>query len=180
MMELHKAHSIATSICNRLAPWCDRIIIAGSIRRENVKDIEIVCIPKGMVVQYTTVQNFFGEKQTQHQFTKPCQQFIDAVNLYTKIKGDPTGRYTQRKITEQIVLDLFMCTAENWGYILAIRTGSADYSHKILGSRWVAKGYAGTDGMLYRNGIPQPIREEKELFTLCGMNYVEPRFRSIG
>ena len=47
-MNLQQAQQIAERIKSELAPHCDRIEIAGSIRRKKpeVKDIEIVCIPK--------------------------------------------------------------------------------------------------------------------------------------
>ncbi len=43
-----RALAIAAKIRTELEPFCDRIEIAGSIRRKkpNVKDVEIVAIPK--------------------------------------------------------------------------------------------------------------------------------------
>lgn len=181
MVPFEEAMQIAHVVYKLLEPHCDRIMIAGSLRRYKpaVKDIEIVCIPKGCVMEYTTQADFFGAQETSHRITKPSKGFIDAVSQFHKIKGEPTGRYTQRRLNEKIVLDLFMCTADNWGYILAVRTGSADYSHKVLGSRWVAKGYKGTNGMLYKNGSPVKVLQEEDLFTLCGMKYIDPKMRNI-
>jgi DNA polymerase/3'-5' exonuclease PolX len=47
-MNLHTAQPIADRVRDLLAPHCDRIEIAGSIRRQkaDVGDIEIVAIPK--------------------------------------------------------------------------------------------------------------------------------------
>ncbi len=47
-MRFEKAYSIAERVMKLLKPFCDRIEIAGSLRREKeeVKDIEIVAIPK--------------------------------------------------------------------------------------------------------------------------------------
>ena len=181
MVLFQDALQIASVLLKMFEPHCDRIMIAGSLRRykPQVKDIEIVCIPKGCKMQYTVKEDFFGNKQTTHSITKPCPEFVQVVEQFHKIKGEATGRYTQRKINNQIVLDLFNCTADNWGYILAIRTGSADYSYKILGSHWVSKGYKGTDGMLYKNGEPVKVPEERQLFELCGLKFIEPKFRNI-
>ena len=46
-MELSKARDIADQVIERLRPHCERVQIAGSIRRgkERVKDIEIVASP---------------------------------------------------------------------------------------------------------------------------------------
>ena len=47
-MQLEKAEKIARKYVDLLAPFCERIEIAGSTRRKKpeVGDIEIVCIPK--------------------------------------------------------------------------------------------------------------------------------------
>jgi DNA polymerase/3'-5' exonuclease PolX len=47
-MNLSKAEQLATRIMAELTDYCTRITIAGSIRRrrEHVKDIDIVLIPK--------------------------------------------------------------------------------------------------------------------------------------
>ena len=45
---LKEAQNIAVEICYQLEPFCEKINIAGSVRRkkQEVKDIEIVCVPK--------------------------------------------------------------------------------------------------------------------------------------
>ena len=47
-MDLEEARTIAHDVHDRLEPACERIAIAGSIRREavEVKDVEIVYIPR--------------------------------------------------------------------------------------------------------------------------------------
>jgi len=48
-MRLEIAQELAHGIRNQLAAHCERIEIAGSIRRrkaDDIKDVEIVCIPK--------------------------------------------------------------------------------------------------------------------------------------
>src|SRR3989304_1550303 len=100
-MKLAQAQDIAEKYLNLLRPHCLRIEIAGSIRREklDVKDIEIVCIP----------QDVAG--------------FVAQVKQWPKVRGEPTGKYTQRNLPEGIKLDLFMAEERNWGNILLIRTG---------------------------------------------------------
>lgn len=47
-MKLEHARILANEVVQLMAPYCERIEVAGSIRREaaEVKDIEVVCIPK--------------------------------------------------------------------------------------------------------------------------------------
>jgi DNA polymerase/3'-5' exonuclease PolX len=169
-MELKQAIQIAENCVEQLSPYCERIAIAGSIRRKRpeVKDIEIVCIPKRI-----QVESLFGEEF----ITDP--EFCWTVNLWEKIKGSPEGRYTQRRIPGGINLDLFMCFKENWGNIFAIRTGSAEYSHKVLAAGWVKKGYISIDGFLHQGVTRINIYEEEDLFRLLDIRWIEPEKREI-
>lgn len=156
-MQIEQAEIIANKYVELLKPFCKRIEIAGSIRRKKpkVKDIEIVCI----------------------RDTKKLRLFVDEVDKLRKMKGEPLGKYTQRNLPEGINLDLFMCNENNWGLIFAIRTGSADFSHDVLGNGWVKAGYKSVDGMLMKDGKKISVLEEKDLFDLIGLNYVQPELR---
>jgi DNA polymerase/3'-5' exonuclease PolX len=121
-MDYPSALEIAKRAQATLAPYCHRISIAGSIRRQRpqVKDIEIVALP------WQEPSDLFGDALVAHH------GFCAAVNQWRAIKGQPTGKYTQRRLPEGINLDLFMADADNWGLILAVRTGSAAFSHHVL------------------------------------------------
>ena len=155
-MNKEEARRIALKYLNILKPYCTRIEIAGSIRREKpeVKDIEIVAIPGNL------------------------EGFAREVNKLQKVKGEPTGKYTQRILPEGIRLDLFIANEKNWGLIFAIRTGSADFSHKTLACSWVKKGYHSVNGMLIdKYGNEVEVRKEEELFKLIGISYISPERR---
>jgi DNA polymerase/3'-5' exonuclease PolX len=163
-MEISQALAIAERVKAELAPFTERIEIAGSVRRRKpqVKDIELVVIPRRVV------SDLFGDE------TAVAQDFCTVVNRWAKIKGEPTGRYTQRLLPDGINLDLFIVDADTWGLTLAIRTGSADYSAHVLGARWAALGYTSHESVLYRYGRPTYIREEADLFTLLGLPWADP------
>ena len=160
-MKLEEANLIAHRVIAELAPHCERIEIAGSIRRRKpeVKDIEIVAIPKPYDV------GLFASG------------IAKVVNQWRKVRGELPCKYTQRILPEGIATDLFFATADNWGLIYAIRTGSAEFSHRVLASGWVRNGYKSVDGMLTREGFTVPCREEADLFRLCGVKWVEPEDR---
>jgi DNA polymerase (family 10) len=160
-MKLNEALEIAQELAKQLAPHCYRIEVAGSIRRKRpeVKDIELVCIPKPYDV---------GLFQT---------GIASVVNQWEKVKGELPCKYTQRQLHGGIKLDLFMATPENWGLILAIRTGSAEYSHKVLGAAWKARGYKSVNGMLAYNGKEIAVRSEEELYTRIGLTWIAPEKR---
>ena len=162
-MDIIDAKNIADKIVKQLKPHCKRIEIAGSIRREkpNPKDIEIVAIPK----PYSIGLFEYG--------------IATVVNKWQKIKGELPCKYTQRLLPEGIKLDLFFAQPENWGLIFAIRTGSADYSHKVLASTWSKLGYKSVNGMLTKDDQDVPIYEEIDLFKMLGLDYIEPKLREL-
>jgi len=162
-MQLDQATTIAERVEAQLASYCDRIEIAGSIRRRrpNVGDIEIVAIPKPYDV------GLFASG------------IAPIVGAWPKVRGELPCKYTQRMLPDGIALDLFFATPENWGLIYAIRTGSADYSHRVLACGWVRHGYKSADGMLTRDGVAVPVREERDLFRLAGVPWAEPEARSL-
>ena len=168
-MNLNQATEIAERIRTELAPFCERVEIAGSIRRRKpeVGDIEIVAIPR--IVEAGLLWS--------NPETHPG--FCIAVNRYQAIKGKPRGKYTQRLLPEGINLDLFMARPENWGLIFAIRTGSAEYSHRVLAAGWCQAGYHSMDGMLVKGLHKIPVREERDLFNLIGLPWSDPWERNL-
>lgn len=162
-MEYQKALKIALNVVELLKPHCERIEIAGSIRRQKpeVKDIEIVAIPK----PYET-----------GLFESGIAMYI---NRWEKVKGELPCKYTQRILPEGIKLDLFFAERGNWGLIYAIRTGSADYSHKVLATEWVKRGYKSENGFLTSSGKQIMVLEEEDLFKRLGLVYKHPSERFI-
>lgn len=162
-MQLDDATKIAESVKAQLAPHCDRIEIAGSIRRRkpDVGDIEIVAVPMPYDVGL---------------FASGVAPIVDQ---WAKVRGElPYCRYTQRILPGGVVLDLFFATPENWGLIYAIRTGSAEYSHHVLALGWVRNGYHSENGVLIRNGVVVEVPEENDLFRLAGVAWIPPEQRT--
>jgi DNA polymerase/3'-5' exonuclease PolX len=180
-MNLPQAKLIAMSIVQRLAPFCSRIEIAGSIRRQKpeVGDIEIVCVP-----QSDAEPDLFADPNLA-TITRSQDWIREAYRIGTIAKGNPMdGRYIKFLVETRdqaiVQLDLFLATPENWGLIFAIRTGSAAYSHHVLATGWVRHGYHSKNGILIdRAGRSVPVREEEELFRLIGRPFVEPQFRNM-
>lgn len=138
-MELRTAQNIAIALCYRIEPYCDKLHIAGSIRRmkPEVKDIEIVALPK-IETQY----DMFGTPFTSGRSTG----FRDTVLSFGKvIKGGPNGKYMQIELPEGVMLDLFIPAPEDFYRQYAIRIGSADYAFKVIANGWKRKGWCGSD-----------------------------------
>lgn len=171
-MDYKNARQWALALQRRLESHCERIEIAGSIRRKkktDIKDIELVVIPK----KESGIGNLFEPVADVRS-----RGFIKCVNSWDKIKGDPSeGKYCQRQIVEGVTLDLFIADHENFGWQYLLRTGPTEYTIKVILPALKARGINSLDGYLYRNGELIPVAREEEVFALLGTCVVPPRMR---
>lgn len=167
-MKYHHALNKASILRAQLAPHCERIVVAGSIRRmkEEIKDIELVAIPK------LQGSGLFCDNPIH------CEGFGRTVLQHRILKGDPwTGKFIQFELADGTHVDLFTTTAAQWGYILTLRTGSAEHNIKLV-QRLKANGYTLGDGLVRWKGEPLQLPTEEEVFRRAGLRYVEPQFRA--
>ena len=150
-----------------LAPYCQRIEIAGSIRRQRPQcgDVELVAIPRMIP------DGLFGDE------LQVDPGFCAIVNQWPKIKGEPTARYTQRVLPGGILLDLFMTKPQAFGHILLIRTGDRAFSQWMMGTVLPRRGYQSRAGAIWHDGLKLLTPEEQDVFHLVGMEWIEPRNR---
>ena len=170
-MNYKEAIIIAEKYKEVLKPYCLKCEIAGSLRRKKqiVKDIELVAVPKTV----NKIQSFFDVERIRHP------EFIKTVNNWEKVKGIPEGKYTQRILPEGIKLDLFMCELGNWGCTFLIRTGDWEFSKKFMGTIMPRNGYQQRNGWVQKNGEYISVLEEKDLFELMNIKYIEPQDRMV-
>jgi DNA polymerase/3'-5' exonuclease PolX len=183
-MKLDIARRLASEITRRIRPHCDRFEIAGSIRRckPDVKDIEIVCVPKS----FTSSSALFGGKD----ITKRSDGFVREVNKFKKIKGDAReGRYMQREFEiekedfpaieeRNIIIDIFTATPSSWGSQFLIRTGDRDFSKLFMGTILPRHGYRADSGFVWKGNDVVNLPEERDVFALVGIPFIEPHLRT--
>ena len=189
--ELGVAQNIADNLIALLGPYCEKLNIAGSIRRQKplVKDIELVCVPKKVFIQTELFGN--GIDLVVPEFKKTIEAASEKI-----VKGNIDGRYMQVILKNGIVLDLFLPKLSDYYRQFAIRTGSGDYSRYIIASAWRKKGWCGTDSGLrritdcYKNGttwkcynenaeLPPVWHSEEEFFDWLGVKCVNPSERNV-
>lgn len=152
---------VALKVVEQLMPFCSRIKIVGSIRRKRADPSDIdICL----ILKSDEIGKFQGG-------------IAKVINQWREIKGKFPCKYTQRMLPDGKKLDLYFATEQNWGNLVAIRTGSCEYS-KFLAKRWVALGYTSVDGFLTKQKEKVEIKEEKDLFELLHLRYVEPEDRN--
>lgn len=175
-MKLEDARLIAVSLVDTLRPYCEKIEIAGSIRRgkADVKDIEIVAEP--MLVRPL---NLFGDPGP---WKSRLVDFLDRKDdqFASPIKGDQ--KYRQYELPQEIKLDLFMVTPPaQWGVIYAIRTGPAEYSRWLVTRRRSGGALPSylqvRDGGVWRGQELIPTPTERSFFQLLGLDYIRPENR---
>jgi DNA polymerase/3'-5' exonuclease PolX len=204
MLPLSTAKKIAVETGNRLLPYCDRLNIAGSIRRAKyeVHDLEIVCQPKWVK---TGQVDLFGVDSTEDVVHPEFAKIVASIGLV--IKGKPDGRMMQIELANKhggmktVMLDLFMPQPHDYYRIYAIRTGSADYSAKVITHAWIRKGWRGTpDGLRLEEQctgtkttndktiwkchvkdpeLPPAWQSEQEFFDWLGIQYLPPNIRTV-
>ena len=174
-MKHEKASRIAGQLIVDLSTYCEYIKVGGSIRRKNpdVKDIELVCIPKFGDVP-TGQMDLEGSPMMSNE-NLLFEHIAANCDKYDIIKmGD---KYAQIQLGEErssIKVDIFTATPETWGYILLLRTGPWDFS-KWAVTALKRKGFVPKDGEV-RNlrGTFIPTSTEGEVFNLLGIDYITP------
>lgn len=168
MMDYRTALARAEHLQAQLAPHCERIAIAGSIRRckHEVKDIELVCIPH---------QEGTGLFSDEPQHAAAWQTVVHGFGRVTS-GSTANGKHIKVLLRDGTKLDLYTTTADNWGWRLLLSTGSAEHNIKMV-LAVQRNGYSTTGGHLCWKGVPRNIVDEAAAFACAGMRYIEPQFR---
>jgi DNA polymerase/3'-5' exonuclease PolX len=167
---LNEAISVAQQVVNGLAPLCERIEIAGSIRRRRpqVRDIEIVAIPQ-------RPKNLFGEPLMDKQ------SYLDRFLADQKVPMTKDGPKYKQFMYAGFSVDLYTPLPEWWGLRMVISTGSREFNIWLVDRVMRSRGY------LMRNGKvvdflhkDYTIAEEQDLFNLLGLPLTPPDKRDDG
>lgn len=184
---------VAQEVLALLSPACERAVIAGSIRRRKpyCSDIEIVAIPRYGVGMGQA--DLFGNVST------PAVNLLDELCADLLLDGvlgkrlDRNGRPAigsryKRLIYRDFALDVFVGTPENWGVLLAIRTGPASFAHAFVTNvgHQTRPAYAGAEHRPRPGLLPVGMRvgDGNQLFGPDGRLIPTPTedafFRAIG
>ena len=180
---LEFAETIADTLVGLLRPRCQRIQVAGSIRRRKpmVGDIEILYIPVA-----TTRTNLLGEPSKQlNTLDQEIQTLISARVLdfrYNKaghrIAYGPLNKCLVH-VPSGMGVDIFCTTEERWAMSLVIRTGPAEMNIRLMKTALAQglSGHAYGEGFTLPDGSLQVCRSEEEVFTAVGWPYLPPEER---
>jgi len=170
-MQLSEAKALAQVVVKKMDKHCERIMIGGSIRRNQpeVKDIEIIMIPKMANIHNRTTGWIQAIRSWGHIYKGHKQK--GGVNVAKYIQTAMAG--------QNIKIDFFMATPENWAMISLIRTGPSDFSTQIL-TRFNKFGYKSDGGIPYLIKDPDirlSFESEEKIFDFLNIAYLEPELR---
>ena len=154
-MLLEQALKLSQEIVEQILPYCDRVEVAGSIRRKKseVRDVDIVLIPKPLLW---------------HRIIATLQRAMDAKLLK---RGDSIAQLAMNAVN----VDLYVANEQTWEALLLIRTGSAEHNIK-LSQIALRKGMKLTHRGLTKGG-KVIASTEREIFWALDLPYVEPELR---
>jgi DNA polymerase (family X) len=173
-LPLAKADAIAGKISDALRPFCDRLEIAGSIRRRRptVNDIDLVLLPKPGQLEALRAR---CEKNALRIQANGLQ------NLILFLPYPPAGREGLQLdvwIARPRDADLISTTPSNWGSLLLCRTGSKEHNiflldrARDLGLRWNTY-----EGVYDRTGFCLACETEESIFAALKLDFIRPEKR---
>ena len=158
---LKEAEFTAFKIVEYLGSLCEKIMVAGSLRRKRpfVHDIDIVVIPNPLMWSGSVPNTLL--KQLGAEMTK-------------------NGPLVKQFTIDGIQVDLIHATRQNWGIRTLRWTGSAAHNIKLCTkARSLDMKLAVSKGLLNNKGEIIESRDEKEIFKQLGFDYVDPIDREV-
>ena len=152
---LERAQKVADAVVKHLSPYCQRIEIAGSIRRRKpwVNDVDLVLILKDP-------WSFHGELMKLGQLKM-------------------SGKKIMRAMVGSTQVDIYIADEATWATLLLIRTGSKENNIRLC-SRAKDMGWhlaASGDGLFNETGKRIAGDSELSIYNALGLRWQRPEER---
>lgn len=171
---------VAERLFSLLLPACERVAIAGSLRRgkPDVGDVEMLFIPR--VESRANPADLFAEMQVDLA-EGVIEEWLSAGVLTKRLSVDGRASWGRKNklavhVETGIPVDLFAATRENWWNYLVCRTGPAESNMQIAGEalkrgwKWNPYGVGfsrgGRDDQDYEERV---VTCEAEVFRFAGL-----------
>jgi DNA polymerase/3'-5' exonuclease PolX len=190
-LALDQARQLADELVQLLEESCERIVIAGSIRRgsPDVGDVEIVCIPRMETIRAVS-QDMFAEPVyvPRNLLDERCMDLLEQGVFEYRLNtngGKSWGTSLKWGTYKGFAFDIYCADRKTWGVTLVIRTGPAEFSHRLVTPRsqnglcpsnMEFKGWR----VRYRGSrdVFLDTPEEVDVFRVLGLPYIEPQDRT--
>ena len=179
--------AVAAEVLETVEPHCERVLVAGSLRRRRptVKDIELVVQPR---VERTVQAGLFGQDAAVGSV--PLHSALDellrdgrAAHRTPRRWGRAYRAFTWRAGERTHDVDLFMAGGPaRWGVTAFLRTGSANWNIELMRAlqRHRRLRFAGGELLAWRDGGWRvvPTSKESDVFEALGLPVVKPADRT--
>jgi DNA polymerase/3'-5' exonuclease PolX len=163
------ARQVANELLAEMHPCCERVRIAGSLRRRqpDVGDIEILYVPH--IGQGRVPGELFGRRSSLADQLFDQWLTKDVITKRPNLNGGTTWGGQNKlavHVASSILVDLFATTAEQWFVSTVVRTGSKDMNIRLAtnakkrGTQLEAYG-----GLIDVNGTRIYPQSEREVFV---------------
>lgn len=173
---------VAAELCAALKPACERLIVAGSLRRRKptVGDVEILYIGK-TEVRRNPADMFASVTVNLADESIAALENSGVLERRKNVAGSemygPKNKLMRHRASG-LPVDLFAATAKNWWNYLVCRTGPAASNIRICmaaqdrGWKWNPYGAGFSRGSEHR-----AMESEAEVFAFVGLPYAQPEER---
>jgi DNA polymerase (family 10) len=173
---------VAAELCALLKPGCDRIVVAGSLRRKRptVGDVEIVYIPK--IEDRPDPNDLFARKLV-NQVDVILASLEERKVLERRLNANGSQVFGEknklmRHCATGLPVDLFSAVEANWHNYLVCRTGPAESNVRIA-TEAVKRGWKWNPyGLGFSRGSEvYAVQSEQDAFEFVGLPYLVPEQR---
>lgn len=200
-----KVRPVAEKLVEYVTAACERVEIAGSLRRgkKMVGDIELVLIEKTVL---RPGSGLFSEPDLRSLLAPILHQLEDVGKLVPLMTGgQKMKKYRVGTVKRELNVDMFIVHPDGWGNQLAIRTGPSSLSRRMVTQQCrgglLNDAYAVRGGFVWksRSDVPPPgdgtqppapyslidgdmyelvpCPEESDFMALLSCGYVKPNKR---
>lgn len=155
-MQITEAQKKGEQILKQISSFIARGRLAGSIRRKKpiIKDIDIVV-------------------ELKPDNLDKLKEYLAEIGSL-KLKGDKLIRFIT---IDNIQVDIYIATKENYEPLLLIRTGSKEHNVKLTTRAHIFNYKLTANGLIDMKTSSIIATSEKDIFKALKMNYVEPEKR---
>ena len=171
-MKLQEAEALAFKILQVIEPCCERVAIAGSVRRRRpeVHDIDIVVIPKPFM---------WGRIPILMRSELGAIQGIAGPELIRMYVPFLTSCPYQDNSERRVQVDFYAARPETWGVLLLIRTGSTDHNIRLCTHAKALDMMLSASRGVIEKGVVIASKTEEEIFKALILPYVAPGDREV-
>jgi DNA polymerase (family X) len=174
-LPLSQAETLAEELRRILALGCEKIAVAGSIRRRRSKihDIDMVAIPR---YEEGTPRTLFGDRERINVLDAELARLSSEGKVQIIERGPKAVRFNVKP--EECAVDLYIASPTTWATLLLIRTGSREHNiHMCTLAKERGMQLKADGSGLFRGSHMVARDSEESIFEALGLPYVPPEKR---